>query len=85
MSSNDLIIEIVKQEIIIQPVEKTIVIQMPWTQWVQWQAWKSAYEIAVELWFVWSEEDWLAELELEWQFDNYPHDLALEYWAAKTI
>lgn len=34
-----------------------------WLPWVQWANWKSAYEIAVEWWFVWTEEQWLNSLK----------------------
>lgn len=37
----------------------------PWTPWTPWEDWKSAYEVAVDEWFVWTEQEWLDNLKWE--------------------
>ena len=82
---DNLTIDISKKEISIEVTKKSITIEMPNKQGVSWPDGKSAYQIALDNGFIGTEEDWLASLEVEWQFDSYPQDLALEYWIAKTL
>lgn len=37
----------------------------PWTDWLDWDNWKSAYEVAVDEWFIWTEQQWLDSLKWE--------------------
>lgn len=37
----------------------------PWEPWVDWDDWKSAYEVAVDEWFIWTEQEWLDSLKWE--------------------
>lgn len=66
-------------------VEKApdVVIEFPSSQGASGPPGKSAYELAVENGFVGTEEQWLASLEVEWMFDNYPDDLLASYQIAK--
>jgi len=77
----------------------------PWKQWIPWPKWKdskvpwpkwySAYELAKENWFKWSEKQWLASLNwlnwtnwkdwLDWKDWLSAFELAIKNWFKWTL
>lgn len=54
---------------------------LKWIKWEDWIDWLSAYEVAVEEWFVWTKEQWLDSLKWEtWEDWKSAYEIAVDEW-----